>query len=93
MPPRYRWREADIYLPLKFTMDPNGGYGVTLKLRPGISTERANAELQPLLEQFAKETPARFPDSFRVNLRSISSCTPDPWDQRSTCCSARSHRC
>ena len=71
MPPRFRWREADIYLPLKVTLDPNTGFGVTLKLRPGISTERANAELQPMLEQFAKETPARYPDAFRVNLRSI----------------------
>ncbi len=71
MPPRFRWREADIYLPLKFTLDPNTGFGVTLKLRPGISTERANAELQPILEQFAKEAPTRFPDAFRVNLRSI----------------------
>jgi predicted permease len=71
MPPRFRWREADIYLPLKFILDPNAGYGVTLKIRPGITPERANAELQPVLEQFAKESPARFPDSFRVNLRSI----------------------
>ena len=71
MPPRFRWREADIYLPLKFTLDPNNGYGLTLKLRPGISTERANPELQPVLQQFAKETPTRFPDTFRVNLRSI----------------------
>ncbi len=71
MPPRFRWREADIYLPLKITLDPNAGFGVTLKLRPGISTERANAELQPVLEQFAKELPNRFPEAFRVNLRSI----------------------
>jgi predicted permease len=71
MPPRFRWREADIYVPLKVTLDPNTGFGVTLKLRPGITTERANAELQPLFEQFAKEQPNRFPDAFRVNLRSI----------------------
>ncbi|MCU1232991.1 MAG: hypothetical protein JWP63_958 [Candidatus Solibacter sp.] len=71
MPPRFRWREADIYLPLKFTLDPNIGFGVTIKLRPGISRERANAELQPVLERFAKESPTRFPDAFRVNLRSI----------------------
>ena len=71
MPPRFRWREADIYLPLKFTLDPNINFGVTLKLRPGISAERANAELQPLLEQFAKQSPTRYPDNFRVNLRSI----------------------
>jgi predicted permease len=71
MPPRFRWREAAIYLPLKFTLDPNSGYGFTVRIRPGISTERANAELQALFEQFAKEKPARFPDKFRVNLRSI----------------------
>jgi predicted permease len=71
MPPRFRWREADIYVPLKVTLDPNIGFGVTLKLRPGISRERANAELQPVFEQFAKESPNRFPDAFRVNLRSI----------------------
>jgi predicted permease len=71
MPPRFRWREADIYLPLKFTLDPNINFGVTLKVRPGISAERANAELQPILEQFAKQSPTRYPDTFRVNLRSI----------------------
>jgi predicted permease len=71
MPPRFRWREADIYVPLKFTLDPNNGYGVTVKLRPGVSVERANAELQPIIEQFAKETPTGFPDTFRVHLRSI----------------------
>jgi predicted permease len=71
MPPRFRWRDADIYVPLKLTLDPNSGYGATLKLRPGVSTERANAELQPILEGFAKESPMRFPEAFRVNLRSI----------------------
>ena len=71
LPPRFRWREADLYVPLKVVMDPNIGYGVTLKLRPGVRVERANAELQPVFEAFAKETPARFPENFRVNLRSI----------------------
>ncbi|HKE21320.1 MAG TPA: ABC transporter permease [Bryobacteraceae bacterium] len=71
MPPRFRWREAEIYVPQKFTLDPHFGLGATVKLRPGVSVERANAELQPLLEQFAKENPTRFPETFRVNLRSI----------------------
>jgi putative ABC transport system permease protein len=71
MPPRFRWREADIYMPLKVRSEPNIYYGVTLKLRPGASTAKANAELQPILEEFAKRTPGRYPDSFQVNLRSI----------------------
>ena len=71
MPPRFRWREADIYLPLKVRIDPNIYYGVTLKIRPGATATEANAELQPILQEFAKQTPGRYPDAFKVNLRSI----------------------
>jgi predicted permease len=71
MPPRFRWREADIYVPLKVRLEPNIYYGVNLRIRPGVSVAEANAELQPILQEFAKETPARYPDQFRVNLRSI----------------------
>jgi predicted permease len=71
MPPRFRWREADIYLPLKVRFEPNIYYGVTLKIRPGVSTAEANAELQPILQEFARLTPGRYPDAFRVQLRSI----------------------
>ena len=71
MPPRFRWREADIYVPLKISLEPNIYFGVTLKIRPGVSTADANTELQPILRQFATQTPERYPDTFRVNLRSI----------------------
>ena len=71
MPPRFRWRDADIYVPLKVRLEPNIYYGVTLKIRPGVSTAEANAELQPLLQEFATHTPGRYPDTFRVHLRSI----------------------
>jgi putative ABC transport system permease protein len=71
MPPRFRWREADIYVPLKVTYSPNAYYGGTVRIRPGFSATQANAELQPLLEQFAKQAPDRYPESFKVTLRSI----------------------
>jgi predicted permease len=71
MPPRYRWREADIYMPLKVRVEPTIYYGVTLKMRPGVTAAQANAELQPILEQFAADSPGRYPDQFRVRLRSI----------------------
>jgi predicted permease len=71
MPPRFRWREADLYVPLHVRFEPNIYYGATFKIRPGVSTEAANAELQPMFEQFAKEAPGRYPDQFRVHLRSI----------------------
>ncbi|MBI2690292.1 MAG: ABC transporter permease [Acidobacteria bacterium] len=78
MPPRFRWRESDIYVPLKMTIDPNVYYGMTLKLRPGVTAAQANAELQPILEQFAKQAPDRYPDSFRVTLRSITELYAKP---------------
>jgi predicted permease len=36
-----------------------------------VSTAEANAELQPIVQVFAAQTPGRYPDSFKVNLRSI----------------------
>jgi putative ABC transport system permease protein len=78
MPPRFRWREAAIYLPLKVTLDPNIYLGATLKVRPGVTFAQANAELQPMLEQFAKQSPSRYPDSFRVELRSITDLYAKP---------------
>ena len=71
MPPRFRWREAEIYVPLKISLDPKMFFGVTLRVRSGYTLDQADAELQPILERMAKETPAGYPDTFRVHLRSI----------------------
>ena len=71
MPPRFRWRESDLYVPLRVRSEPNVYFGVNLRIRPGVSREQANAELQPILEEFARHAPGRYPDSFRVHLRSI----------------------
>lgn len=71
MPPRFRWGEADVYMPLAETSDTKLFYGDSVKLRPGVTVAQANAELQPLLDEFRKQTPERYPDTFRVNLRSI----------------------
>ena len=71
MPPRFQWGEQDVYRPLKVTADPNIGFGVSIKLRPGVTPAQADAELQPIVEQFAKQTPQYYPDTFHVDLRSI----------------------
>lgn len=71
MRPRFRWGDCDVYLPLKITSDPNVYFGASVKLRTGVTVAQANAELQPLMEEFAKLAPDRYPEMFRVNLRSI----------------------
>jgi predicted permease len=72
LPPRFTWDDADVYVPLKLTNDRNITYGPLLKLKPGVTFAAANAELQPLLEQFAKETPDHFPKKFRVHVRGLN---------------------
>src|SRR5579864_7417723 len=72
LPSRFTIGDADVYLPLKLTNDPNVYLNARIRLKPGVTRESANAELQPLLEQFAKETPSHFPKKFRVHVRGIS---------------------
>jgi putative ABC transport system permease protein len=78
MPPRFKWGDVDIYLPLHVARDPNIYFGASIKLRPGVTVAQANADIQPYLEQFAKESPARYPEKFRANLRSITELYAKP---------------
>jgi predicted permease len=78
MPPRFKWANVDMYLPLHVTNDPKIFLNASIKLRPGVTTAQANADLQPYLEQFAKEAPERYPDKFRANLRSITELYAKP---------------
>src|SRR6201996_1189633 len=71
MPPRFKWSEAQLYLPLKLTEDPHIYEGVSLRLKPGVTIAQATAELQPIVERFAKDSPQNYPENFRVSLRSI----------------------
>src|SRR5260221_630987 len=71
MPPRFRWANVDMYLPLKVTQDPNIHYAASIKIRPGVSPEAAAAELEPMIREFAKQSPTQYPDAFKVKLRSI----------------------
>ena len=59
--PRFTWGDGDVYLPQKVTQDPKKAFYVGIRLKPGVTHEAANAALQPLIEQFAKETPKHFP--------------------------------
>jgi predicted permease len=67
--PRFTWDDGDVYLPLKITHDPVKAYYVGLRLKPGVTHQMADAALQPLIEQFAKESPKHFPsDRFRFHV-------------------------
>jgi putative ABC transport system permease protein len=71
MPPRFRWAEVQLYLPLKLTEDPKIYEAVSVKLKPGVTVAQATAEIQPLVERFAKDSPQNYPENFRISLRNI----------------------
>lgn len=69
--PNFTWDwGADVYLPQEIS-DPLGG-GVVVKLRRGVSLAAADAEVQPLLRQFAKQYPNRFPPRLKVDIRPLT---------------------
>ncbi|WP_254062051.1 ABC transporter permease [Acidobacterium sp. S8] len=70
--PRFTWYSADVYLPLDLTQNPKLAYIVDLRIKPGITREAADAALQPLMEQFARETPKQFPEHFQVALEGLN---------------------
>jgi putative ABC transport system permease protein len=70
--PRFTWGDGEVYLPLKLTADPVRTSFPMLRLKPGVTRAAANAELQSLLEQFAKETPSHFPEHFHLTLEGLN---------------------
>ena len=71
MPPRFTWRDGDVYLPLKMSQGKDVTYGTLLKLKPGVRPEAAEAEFRPLLEQFDKDRPNTYPAQFRIAVRKM----------------------
>ena len=61
---RFTWGDAGVYLPLKVTGDQVKGFYAGVRLKPGVTQAQANAALEPLIRQFAKESPKHFPPDF-----------------------------
>ena len=59
-------------MPLDLNQDPVPIYIVDFRLQPGESREAANAALQPVMEQFARETPKHFPEHFKMEVQGLN---------------------
>ena len=78
LPRRFAWGSGEVYLPLKLMNNPAQPLSVYIRLRPGVSLQAADAEFQSLFEQFARETPARYPEKFRTRTERLI----DPYRRR-----------
>jgi predicted permease len=66
---------GDVYLPGSLTRGlfnvPYLAYIPWIKLRPNVTLAAANAALEPIVRQFAKQHPERFPDHWHLALEPI----------------------
>jgi predicted permease len=66
---------GDVYLPGSLMKGignvPYLAYIPWIKLRPQVTLTAANAALEPIVRQFAKEHPERFPDNWHLALQPI----------------------
>jgi putative ABC transport system permease protein len=69
---RFTWGDGDVYLPAKLLQVPEHFYSITMRLKPGVTHAEADAALQPLVEQFAKEKPHNFPDHFSMHVQGLN---------------------
>jgi putative ABC transport system permease protein len=80
MPKRFMWRGADVYLPIVFERGHpiEGVRSVHLlgRLRPGVTSAQAEADLSPIIADLKKREPAQFPDQWRVGLLSFAETFP-----------------
>jgi predicted permease len=72
LPPRFTWLDGDAYLPMNPSTSQTITYGTFIKLKPGVTRAAAAAELEPLFQQFAKQTPNHFPKHYKLEVRNIS---------------------
>jgi len=71
MPKDYTW-EPDLYVPMSLMPTRERNVLPIMKLKPGVSVAAANAEIDALVHQFAKETPQYFPSRFRLHIEHIT---------------------
>lgn len=71
LPRQYFHAGPEIVVPIHLTFDPNVAWGVQARLKRGVDSRMAEQRLQPLFDQFAKETPHRFPKEGRPLVRSL----------------------
>ncbi len=71
LPRQYFFTGPEVLVPLDLTFDTNFAWGVQARLKRGVTRRMAEQRLQPLFDQFAKETPQRFPKEVRPLVRSL----------------------
>ena len=68
--PRFTWGDSDVYVPFIPTDDPKDYRNSFIKLKPGVTLEAANAELQPIIFSFRDRDPKGYPPV--TNIKTVT---------------------
>ena len=72
LPQRFAWMGSDLYTPLAYSADPHRVANVFARLKPGVTDQAAEQAIQPMLDEFHRQTPENFPQIFKVHLVHIN---------------------
>jgi predicted permease len=70
--PRFTWGDSEVYVPYIPTNDPKDYRNSFLKLKPGVTLEAANAELQPLVLSFRDRDPKGYAPVVRTKTVTLN---------------------
>jgi predicted permease len=71
LPRQYFPTGPEIVVPIDLTFDPKVSWSVQARLKQDVTPRMAEQRLQPLFDQFAKETPQRIPKEVRPLVRGL----------------------
>jgi putative ABC transport system permease protein len=69
--PRFTFEGGDVFIPFHITSSTVTNYAIYLKLRRGVSSKAAGAELTSFFQQFAKQRPDHFPKQIHLEIRML----------------------
>jgi predicted permease len=72
VPPRFTWGDDDVYIPSLPSADPHYYWMSFIKLKPGTKYPAAQAEMQALVDRFAKEDPKSYPQNMRAKIVTLN---------------------
>ena len=72
VPRRFTWSDSDIYLPGVLSSDPTEHWLAFVRLKPGVTFARADAELQTIVSRWAQTDTFFYPKDVHVRVVSLN---------------------
>jgi predicted permease len=72
VPQRFTWGDSDVYIPANPTADSHEYWLSFIKLKPGTKFPAATAELQGLVDTFAKQDPKNYPQDRKAAIVTLN---------------------